>query len=412
MKAEIVAVGTELLMGQIANTDAQYLSKKLSELGIDVFYHHVVGDNANRLKKLLETIIDRCDVIITTGGIGPTQDDLTKETIAELFDLEMVIDEESNKNLYKFFQSIHKDITSNNLKQAYFPIGSKILKNDRGTAPGCILEINDKIIIVLPGHPRELINMFENEVMPYLKDKSGYVIKSKLIKIFGIGESELENRLIDYIKYQTNPTLATYASAGEIALRITSKAKNQHEADILIKPLITKVEKELGDNIYSVESETLPEVVCRLLISRNKKIALAESCTGGMLSSLIIDISGSSKVLDMTVVSYSNESKINNLRVSEETLNAYGAVSREVVFEMAKGIFNISRADISVSISGIAGPSGGTADKPVGLVYICLYDGKNKFIKKLNFTRERNYNRKYACLHALDMIRRYLLKCL
>jgi nicotinamide-nucleotide amidase len=412
MKAEIISVGTELLMGQIANTDAQYLSKQLNELGIDIYYHNVVGDNKDRLKELLAKVLERSDIIITTGGIGPTQDDLTKETIAEHLDLEMELDETSLKNIKNFFQSIHKDATINNYKQAYFPKGAIILDNGCGTAPGCILEVKDKIIIVLPGPPNELQHMFKNKVLPYLQGKTGYVIKSCMMKIFGIGESELEQRLIDLINTQTNPTLATYASAGEVTLRITAKETSEESTNNLLTPVIEKVKSMLGNNIYSLEGESMPEVVYKLLKNQNKKVAFAESCTGGMLSSQMVDIPGSSSVLDMSVISYSNEAKINNLGVNEKIINIHGAVSQEVAFEMAKGILNISRADIAVSITGIAGPGGGTDTKPVGLVYVCLYDGKKEYIRKLNFVRGRNYNRKYACLHALDMIRLYLLQCL
>ncbi len=408
MKAEIIGVGTELLMGQIANTDAQFLSRELSKLGIDVFYHHVVGDNMSRLVELIENVSKRSDIIITTGGLGPTQDDLTKDGVAQAFGLKMIKDEESADNLSSFFKSIHRDITINNYRQAYFPEGSIILKNERGTAPGCILEIEDKSVIVLPGPPRELNHMFLKSVKPYLEEKSGYIIKSNMIKIFGIGESDLEDRLMDIIENQKNPTLATYASSGEVSLRVTAKAKSENEAQALLLPVVDKIKECLGDNIYSIDGETLPQVVIKLLSDVNKKVAFAESCTGGMLSSMIVDMAGSSNVLDMSIVSYSNESKISQLNVSKDVIEEYGAVSRETAKEMAMGLLNKSRADISVSITGIAGPGGGTEDKPVGLVYVCLYDGRKHYVKKLNFARERNYNRLYAALHALDMIRRYL----
>ncbi len=410
MRAEIIGVGTELLMGQIANTDAQFLSQQLGELGIDVFYHHVVGDNIQRLVELIKKVMERSDVLITTGGLGPTQDDLTKEGIAEALGIKMIKDEPSANKLYTFFESIHSDITINNLRQAYFPEGATILKNDRGTAPGCILEKNGKTVIVLPGPPRELNHMFLHEVKPYLLEKSGYIIKSNLIKVFGIGESKLEHLLMDFIEKQENPTLATYASTGEVSLRVTAKAKNEEEALKLLAPIVEEICDQIGDNIYSIDGQTMPEVVCALLKKENKKIAFAESCTGGMLSSMIVDIPGSSEVLDMTVVSYSNDSKIQTLGVSKETLEKYGAVSRETVVEMAQGILNISKADISVSTTGIAGPGGGTVEKPVGLVYVCLHDGKKQYVRELKFKRERNYNRIYTCLHALDMLRRYLTK--
>ena len=412
MKAEIIGVGTELLMGQIANTDAQFLSQQLSELGIDVFYHHVVGDNMARLVELIRKVIGRSDILITTGGLGPTQDDLTKDGVAEAFGLKMTKDEASANKLNTFFRSIHRDITINNFRQAYFPEGAKILKNEKGTAPGCILERGNKTVIVLPGPPRELNHMFLKEVKPYLLEKSGYVIKSNLIKVFGIGESDLEDRLMEFIKKQNNPTLATYASAGEVSLRVTAKAKSEIEARALLKPVVENIKEHIGDSIYSTGGETMPEVVFKLLKERGKKIAFAESCTGGMLSSMIVDIPGSSEVLDMSVVSYSNESKAETLGVNEKTLTAHGAVSEQTVMEMARGLLNISRADIAVSVSGLAGPDGGTEDKPVGLVYICLHDGQRHYIRKLNFARDRNYNRQYSCLHALDMIRRYLTGCL
>jgi nicotinamide-nucleotide amidase len=412
MKAEIIGVGTELLMGQIANTDAQFLSQQLSELGIDVYYHHVVGDNINRLVELIKKIKQRSDIIITTGGLGPTQDDLTKDGVAQAFGLEMIKDEASENKLNTFFKSIHRDITINNYRQAYFPEGSIILKNDRGTAPGCILERDDTTVIVLPGPPRELNHMFLNEVKPYLLMKSGFIIKSNLLKVFGVGESELEHRLMDFIENQANPTLATYASAGEVSLRVTAKAKSAQEADELLKPVVSSIVNHIGDSVYSINGENMPQVVYKLLKEQDKKVAFAESCTGGMLSSMIVDIPGSSAVLDMSVISYSNESKIETLHVKKETLDTYGAVSEETVIEMAEGLLDISRACITVAISGIAGPDGGSDDKPVGLIYVCLNDGNKHYIRKLNFARERNYNRTYACLHALDMLRRYLTKCL
>ena len=365
-----------------------------------------------RLVELIKKVTKRSDIIITTGGLGPTQDDLTKEGVAEAFGLKMVKDEESEDKLNSFFKSIHRDITINNYRQAYFPEGSVILKNERGTAPGCILERDGKTIIVLPGPPRELNHMFLNEVRPYLIKKSGYLIKSNLIRVFGVGESELEHRLMEFIEKQNNPTLATYASAGEVALRVTAKAKSKDEAEKLLFPVVESIKKHIGDSIYSTEGKSMPEVVCDLLKGNGKKAAFAESCTGGMLSSMIVDIPGSSQVLDMSVICYSNESKVNSLGVSSETLESYGAVSEHTAKEMAAGLLNKSRADISVSITGIAGPDGGTEEKPVGLVYVCLYDGRKYYMRELRFARERNYNRHYACLHALDMIRRYLTECL
>lgn len=410
MRAEIIGVGTELLMGQIANTDAQFLSQQLGELGIDVYYHHVVGDNMDRLVELVKKVAIRSDIIITTGGLGPTQDDLTKDGVAKAFNLEMVKDEASIDKLNSFFKSIHRDITINNYKQAYFPDGSMILKNDKGTAPGCIVEAEDTTVIVLPGPPSELNYMFLQSVKPYLEKRSGYIIKSNLLKVFGVGESALEDKLMDFIEKQTNPTLATYASAGEVSLRVTAKAKSLDEAENLLTPVIDEVKELIGDSVYSIDGETLSQVVYKLLKENKKTISFAESCTGGMISSMIVDIPGSSEVLGMSIVSYSNESKIKLLSVSSDTLDEYGAVSKETAMEMSKGILDVSNSDISISITGIAGPDGGTDKKPVGLVYICLFDGIKYYVRKFKFNRGRNYNRRYATLHALDMTRRYLSK--
>jgi len=409
MRAEIIAVGTELLMGQIANTNAMFLSRELSELGIDVHYHHVVGDNQDRLVELLNMVLNRCDLVITTGGIGPTMDDLTKESVAEVFSKPMILDEESKNGIENFFSVIHRDMTINNLKQAYFPKGAKILKNPNGTAPGCIVKDNGKMVVVLPGPPMEMQPMFLNHVIPYLSDHTGDVIRSKHIKIFGIGESSLETALMHLIENQTNPTLATYATKGELLLRVTAKANTEDEAISLLEPVSNEITSILGEKIYSYTNESLPEVIINILYEKNMHVSFAESCTGGMLTGMLVDVPGSSKVLNESFVTYSNEAKMKRLNVKEDTLSKYGAVSEETAKEMAMGLYNATDCDIAVSVTGIAGPDD-SGDKKAGLVYISLYDGKELKTIKYQGRSNREYNRRFSSLNAFNMIRLHLLK--
>ena len=409
MKAEIIAVGTELLMGQIANTNGMFLSRELSELGIDVHYHHVVGDNNDRLVELIKKVMSRCDLIITTGGLGPTMDDLTKDAIAEALDLPMVLDEESKNTIENFFSMIHRDMTINNLRQAYFPQGSIILKNPNGTAPGCIVEKDGKAIVVLPGPPMEMQPMFLKDIFPYLSKKTGNVIRSKHIKVFGMGESSLETALMHLIKGQTNPTLATYATQGELLLRVTAKADTAAQAEALLEPVCKEISDILGNKIYSYTNEPLAEVVINMLYEQKKSIAFAESCTGGMLTSILVDIPGASKVLKESFVTYSNESKIKRLNVKKETLDKYGAVSRETAEEMAIGMYNAAECDIAASVTGIAGPDD-AGDKKAGLVYISVYDGKEYKTIEYQGRNNREYNRRFSALNALNMIRLNLSK--
>lgn len=409
MKAEIIAVGTELLMGQIANTNAMFLSKELSQLGIDVHYHHVVGDNANRLKDLLAMVSARCDIVITTGGIGPTMDDLTKDAVASYLGVPMVLDETSKNTIENFFSNIHRDMTTNNLRQAYFPKGAKILKNNNGTAPGCIVEQDGKTIIILPGPPIELQPMFHDKIVPYIQQKTGYVLKSRHIKIFGIGESSLETKLMHLIENQTNPTLATYATKGELLLRVTAKTKTETQAYALLNPVCDEITSILGDAIYSYTDESLAEVVVDKLTKTNKYVSFAESCTGGQLTSMIVDVPGASKVLNESFVTYSNDTKMQRLNVKKETLATYGAVSKETATEMAIGLYNATSCDIAVSVTGIAGPDD-SEDKKAGLSYISLYNGKEYTTIKIQGRRNRAFNRLFSCLQALNLIRMELTK--
>ena len=409
MDAEILAVGTELLMGQIANTNAQYISQRFNQLGINVFYHSVVGDNPARLKKSLELALSRADIVITTGGLGPTKDDLTKETIAEAFNRKMVFHEDVYERLQDFFKKLHKNMANNNNKQAYLPEDSIIVPNNKGTAPGCIIEENGKTVVMLPGPPNEMQPMFEETVFPYFKQKTNTIIESKMLRIFGIGESSLENMLEDIIDTQSNPTIAPYVKQGEVTLRVTAKCETKEKALELIDPEVEKIHSVIGDTLYSTDGKDLDEVTVNLLIKNNISIATAESCTGGLLSSTITNISGASAIFQGGYITYSNELKINELGVKRETIEKYGAVSSQTAKEMAMAAREKVGTDLGVSITGIAGPTGGTDEKPVGLVYVGLCDKNDCIVKELHLIGDRDRVRHVTCLHALDMVRRKVL---
>jgi nicotinamide-nucleotide amidase len=408
MKAEILAVGTELLMGQIANTNAQYISSKLPDVGIGVYYHSVVGDNPNRLQESLKAALERCDVVITTGGLGPTQDDLTKETIASMFGKKLVLHEESFNFIKSYFISVGRQMTHNNEKQAYMPEDCIILKNNNGTAPGCIIEDGSKVVIMLPGPPSEMKPMFDDYVMPYFKKKSEFLIESKFLRVFGIGESAMETLIIDLIDGQTNPTIATYAKEGEVTLRVSAKVKAGEDSEIILKPVIDEIKKRAGDCLYSDTDQNLDAVVAKLLLEKNITIATAESCTGGLIAETLTNYSGISRIFIGGAVTYANEAKEELLKVNKQTLEKYGAVSRETAAEMAEGVSKRLNTDIGISITGIAGPDGGTLEKPVGLVYIGLSSEKGTITKELRLSGNRKRIRTVTALHAFDIIRRYV----
>jgi nicotinamide-nucleotide amidase len=408
MKAEILAVGTELLMGQIANTNAQYISNRLPEEGVGVFYHSVVGDNPLRLKECLKIASNRADIIIMTGGLGPTLDDLTKETVSEFVGRKLVLHEESKNKIEEYFKRINRPMVDSNIKQAYLPEGSIVIENKRGTAPGCIIEEEGKILIMLPGPPSEMKPMFEDTVMPYFKEKSEFKIVSEILRIFGIGESAMEAMILDLIEKQTNPTIAPYAKEGEVTLRVTAKVNKDDNAVEILNQTINEIRKRLGDSLYSVGDKNLEQVVGELLISKNISIAIAESCTGGLVSSRLTDIPGISAVFNRGIVTYSNEAKQECLGVSVGKLEKFGAVSKETAIEMAAGVRKVSKTDIGVSITGIAGPGGGTAEKPVGLVYIALADENEVIYKELRLSGDRSRIRNMTALNVFDMIRRHI----
>ncbi len=407
MTAEIISVGTELLLGQILNSDAQYLARELSAYGYNLYYQVTVGDNMDRLCQCLKTALGRSDVVLLSGGLGPTEDDMTKEAVSAVFGLEMELDEASKSEIQCFFAARNREMTPNNLRQAMFPKGSIVLPNARGTAPGCIVEKDGKAAIVLPGPPHELIDMFDRHARGYLAKKSDAKIVSRVLRIFGMGESSVEHRVRDLMD-GANPTLAPYASVGEVTLRLTAKVGAGESAGALLDPLTDEVISRLGDLVYTTANEKLEELAVRLLKENAKTLALAESCTGGLVAEKITDVPGASEVLLEGVVAYSNAAKMRRLGVNEATLEQFGAVSEQTASEMAEGAKNSSGADYGLSLTGIAGPGGGTAEKPVGLVYIALAGGGETFVKKLRLGGDRARIRTMSALYALDLLRRRL----
>ncbi len=410
MKAEILSVGTELLMGQIANTDAQYISKKLPEVGIGVFYHSVVGDNPERLKRALELALSRVDVVITTGGLGPTQDDLTKETIADVLGLKMFPDQASIEKIKRYFTGRGIEMTESNLRQGCFPEGAVILKNEFGTAPGCVIPTGDsKYIIMLPGPPKELIPMFDNEAMPFLQKISEAPLISKFLRVVGVGESLVENKLLELIDGQTNPTFATYAKDGNVTIRITASDFDGKGTELLEKAT-EKIKEILGDAVYTTENLELVQVVVNMLKERGLSIACAESCTGGGLAKDITSCPGSSSVFSTGVVTYSEESKMKLLGVRRETIDRHTVYSEQVASEMAEGIWKLTNADVCVSVTGIAGPEGGTASNPVGTVYIGVRYKSRISVTRYTFAgNNRERVRTLSILNALNNVRKEML---
>ncbi len=405
MKAEIIAVGTEILVGDIVNTNAQFLSKELFSLGIDMFYQTVVGDNPKRLEYAISQAFSRADLVIFSGGLGPTEDDLTKETVAAYFGAPLFLHEDIAKQIETYLKG---RCPGSNLKQAYIPEGAIVLGNHCGTAPGVILEKDGKIAVLLPGPPREIVPMFTEQVVPYLKAKSDFVMAEKVLRLFGIGEARVGEELSDLME-SANPSLAPYAKDNEVTLRIAAKAKSEAEAKALIGEMEEKVTARMGDYIYGFGEEGMAVVTARLLIEKGLSIACAESCTAGLLTAALGNVPGVSSVLSESVVTYSNEAKMKYLGVKEETLASFGAVSEETAKEMAEGIRKNAGADIGVSVTGIAGPDGGTKEKPVGMVFVAVaYDG-NTTVRKLNLIGNRERIRQGSVMNALDEVRKRIL---
>ena len=410
MICEIISTGTELLLGDIINTNAQYLSQKLSYLGLDVYYQSVVGDNMERLVDQINLARSRADIVITTGGLGPTDDDITKAGLCNALKIDLVLQNRLAERIKNYFNKLGTKMPEINLRQAYVPQGGKTLENNNGSAPGIIYEDDKNIFILLPGPPNEMIPMFDSLVFPYLKKKSHNIIKSRTIKVTNISESKLQEMLQSIIDKQKNPTVALYAKSGEIDIRVTAKTENPEEADPLINDMIKNIKAILGDMIFGYDDDTLEYVVNSLLRKNNKTVSIAESCTGGLVSSRLTDIPGASESLMNSLICYSNDAKARLLGVKEETLRKYGAVSKETAEEMALRIKDISKTDIGLSITGIAGPDGGTEEKPVGLCFIGWSYLDKVYTQKCLFNGSRTKNKFRASTKALDLLRLFLIK--
>ncbi len=407
MICEIISVGTELLLGSIVNTNAAYIAERLSVMGISLYRQTVVGDNESRIKLALKSAFETADLVIMTGGLGPTQDDITKEVASDFFNQKPVEHAPSLDKLKWYFKD--SKISSFNYKQALFPKEAVVLDNENGTAPGAILIKDSKRIVLLPGPPSEMRPMFE-KVCSYLSGFQNRVFLSRELKFFGIGESALVEILDDMIKSQTNPTIAPYASDSEVKLRITASADSGEAAKKLIDPVELSIRKMVGEFIYGIDSDTLESVAIEKLIGRGLTLSTAESCTGGVLASLIVDYPGASKTFLEGFVTYSNEEKMKRLNVNKTDIDLYGAVSAQVAEQMAKGVVQITGSDVGISITGIAGPSGGTTEKPIGTVFVsvCL-KGKSK-TKEFHFSGNRHKIRIRSSKAALKMLIDFLEK--
>jgi len=408
MIAEVICIGTEILLGDIVNTNGAFIARELAALGIDMYHQSVVGDNPQRLKESLTLALSRADVVLTTGGLGPTYDDLTKKTVADYFGVGLQMHEPSVKKIKTLFTNLNKPMTANNLLQAQVPAGSTVFFNDTGFAPGIAVEQSGKIVIMMPGPPSEMRPMFINHISPYLQRKTGGMIHSKSLHIFGMGESQVEDTLHELMTTLTNPTVAPYAKQGEVQVRISAKAQSEQEALLLIDPVAEQVRQILGSVVYGVDVGGMQNALVQTLSEKKLIAAAAESCTGGLVSAAITDVPGASAVFAGGVCTYTNALKTKLLGVSEHTLATVGAVSDETAQQMAQGVRTLTGADIGVGVTGIAGPGGGSDEKPVGLVYVAVSSDAHSEVKKLMLSRghkdERESIRNLAKLNALFMI--------
>ncbi len=413
MTVEIICVGTELLLGDIINTNAAFLAGKCAALGLSCYYQSVVGDNEERLTKVLSSAMERSDVVILSGGLGPTEDDLTKEVAAKVCGRELIVDDNCMEHIAEYFASRDREPTENNWKQAKVPEGAIVLENHNGTAPGIIIEAENSKVILLPGPPNELVPMFEESVEPYLDKLTPGVIVSQTVKICGGCESEVETMIKDLIDSQTNPTIAPYAKTGEVHLRVTAAAETSKEAKKLIKPVVKELKERFGSAVYTTDNDvTLEKAVVDLLAENDLSLACAESCTGGMLSARLINVPGVSEVYRTGFITYTNKAKRKALGVKKSTLLKHDAVSAKVAEEMAAGAAKVSKADVAVSVTGLAGPDGGTEKMPVGLVYIgCAVKGKVT-VKEYHFKGNRQKIRESAVAAALSLVRSCVLEYL
>lgn len=411
MTVEIIAVGTEILLGNIVNTNAAYLAEKCATLGLSCYHQDVVGDNEERLSETLKLALSRSDIVLLSGGLGPTQDDLTKEVAAKVCGKELYLHEPSKEAIRQFFAERKLEITENNWKQAMVPEGCIVVENPGGTAPGIIMAENGKHVVLMPGPPGELIPMFERSIMPYLAGLTNGVIYSQTVKICGVGESKAESMIEDMVDAQQNPTIATYAKTGEVHLRVTSTAPDEKEAKKLVKPVVKELKGRFGNHVYTTDNDvTLEKAVVDLLAANKLTACTVESCTGGMLSARLINVPGVSEVFKSGYVTYSNKSKRRLLGIKKNLLMKHGAVSEQIAREMAKTAAALARTDVSVSTTGIAGPDGGTPEKPVGLVYIgCNVCGRIT-VKECHFHGSREKIRESTVAAALSLMRECILQ--
>ena len=413
MKVEVITTGTELLLGEILNTNFTYLAQELNARGFDVLYQTTVGDNPERLEDALKIAAARADIVITSGGLGPTRGDITKELVAKFCGAELYMNLEVWEHIHMLLSKRNICIAANNDKQAMVPSGAVVLRNEVGTAPGLVLEHGSAMFVMLPGPPFELKHVCEKELFPFFEQRfpQNGIIKSHTLKLYGIGESAVAELLDDLILQQSNPTIALYARHGEILVRLTAKAAAEEEADRMIAAMQEKVEAIVGTYVYGYDEDTLPEVLGKELLGRQMTIAFAESCTGGLASSLMTDVPGSSEYLKGSVVSYTNEIKRDVIHVNKTILDKKGAVSEEVALEMARGVRELIGADFAASITGLAGPGGGTRKKPVGLVYIAVADENGEECRKFNFSGARSQVKHRAAMAAIGLALERVKKC-
>ena len=412
MNAEIISIGSEHLLGEIINTDAPYLTKRLAEIGIEVERETTIGDDEKSIASSLEEALGRARIVITIGGLGPTPDDLTKKVIAKVAEERLVLHEEILSEIEEKFKEERKPIPSDNIKQAFLPRDSYVLKNKAGIAPGFILETRNRLIVALPGLYNELVPMFKEEAIPYLKErfKVKEVIKSLVLRTTGLPESKVAEKLKDIMKKSKNPQVSLLAHENIVDIRLTVKAEDEKTGEKLNEGMGKKISKRLGNYIFGTRKQTLEEVVGYLLYMRKKTITVAESCTGGLISHRLTNVPGSSNYFLGSIVAYSNRMKRDRLRVKKTTLEKYGAVSEKVAGEMAKGVKRIAGSDFGLGITGIAGPTGATEEKPIGLVYIALAYKNKVEIREFKFRGERGVIKAKAANAALDIVRRHLLK--
>lgn len=407
LNSEIIAVGTELLLGNITNTNSRFLSEQLAACGVNVLYHTVVGDNKARLTDAFNLAKTRANVIILTGGLGPTQDDITKETIFEAIGLDSEFNEDCYNKIVDYFKAKGKQCPDNNKKQAYFPKEAIICENSNGTAPGCILELNNLTVVILPGPPKELEPMFRNCVAPYLSEKSGSIIFSRTINLLGIGESEAAEKVADLLD-SDNPTAAFYAKTGVVQIRVTAKSETKNQAELLVMSLVHKLVDKLSEYVYGYDDDTPESVAVKLLKDNGKTVAVAESLTGGLITKKITDIAGASEIFQMGFCTYSNEAKIKVLKVHKKTLKLATAISGEVARLMAEGAMKQAKADFGIATTGLAGPTADESGKPVGTVYIAVSYKNNTVAKKLfinrGFDNDREYIREVTSVSALNLL--------